>query len=43
MDKFKDVTVDKLANIFFNRNFISRNFFKDGSRETLGVMLPWQI
>lgn len=41
MDKFKDVTVDKLANIYFNGNVISRNvFFKDGSRKTLGVMLP---
>ena len=30
MDKFKDVTVDKLANIYFNGNVISRNvFFKD--------------
>ena len=41
MDKFKDVNVDKLANIYFQGNVISRNiFFKDGSRKTLGVMLP---
>ena len=41
MNKYKDVNVDKLANIYFERNVISRNIFlKDGSRKTLGVMLP---
>ena len=41
MDKFKDVNVDKLANIYFQGNVVSRNIFlKDGSRKTLGVMLP---
>ena len=41
MDKYKNVNVDKLANIYFEGNVISRNiFFKDGSRKTLGVMLP---
>ena len=41
MDKFKDVNVDKLANIYFQGNVISRNIFlKDGSKKTLGVMLP---
>jgi len=41
MDKYKNVHVDKLANIYFNGNVISRNIFlKDGSRKTLGVMLP---
>ena len=41
MDKFQDVNVDKLANIYFQGNVVSRNiFFKDGSRKTLGVMLP---
>ena len=41
MDKFQDVNVDKLANIYFQGNVISRNIFlKDGSRKTLGVMLP---
>ena len=41
MDKFQDVNVDKLANIYFEGNVISRNIFlKDGSRKTLGVMLP---
>ena len=41
MDKYKNVDVDKLANIYFKGNVISRNIFlKDGSRKTLGVMLP---
>ena len=41
MDKYENVNVDKLANIYFNGNVISRNIFlKDGSRKTLGVMLP---
>ena len=41
MDKFIDVNVDKLANIYFDGNVISRNIFlKDGSRKTLGVTLP---
>ena len=41
MDKYKDVNVDKIANIYFEGNVISRNIFlKDGSRKTLGVMLP---
>ena len=41
MDKYIDVNVDKLANIYFDGNVISRNIFlKDGSRKTLGVMLP---
>ncbi len=40
MDKFKNVNVDKLANIYFKGNVISRNIFlEDGSRKTLGVML----
>ena len=41
MDKYIDVNVDKLANIYFDGNVISRNILlKDGSRKTLGVMLP---
>ena len=40
MDDFKNVNVDKLANIYFEGKVISRNIFlKDGSRKTLGVML----
>ena len=41
MDKYKNVNVDKMANIYFEGNVISRNIFlRDGSRKTLGVMLP---
>ena len=41
MDKFTNVNVNKLANVYFKGNVISRNiFFKDSSRKTLGVMLP---
>ena len=41
MNIYKDVDVDKLANIYFEGKVISRNiFFNDGSKKTLGVMLP---
>ena len=41
MEKYRSVDVDKLANIYFKGNVISRNIFlQDGSRKTLGVMLP---
>ena len=41
MDSYKNVDVDKLANIYFEGKVISRNIFlKDGSKKTLGVMLP---
>ena len=40
MNNFKNVNVDKLANIYFEGKVISRNiFFKDGSKKTVGVML----
>ena len=40
-DKYKNVDVDKLVNIYFKGNVFSRNIFlKYGSRKTLGVMLP---
>ena len=40
MDNYKDVDVDKLANIYFEGKVISRNIYlKDGSKKTLGVML----
>tara|TARA_Y100001933_G_scaffold202753_1_gene204689 strand:- start:429 stop:746 length:318 start_codon:yes stop_codon:yes gene_type:complete len=40
MDNFKNVDVDKLANIYFEGKVISRNiYFKDGSKKTLGIML----
>tara|TARA_B100000214_G_scaffold330605_1_gene271113 strand:- start:32 stop:391 length:360 start_codon:yes stop_codon:yes gene_type:complete len=39
-EKYKNVDVDKLANIYFGGKVISRNiFFKDGSKKTLGIML----
>lgn len=41
MSEFKDVTVVKKANIYFNGSVASRTvLFKDGSKKTLGVMLP---
>ena len=41
MDKYTNVSIDKLANIYFEWNVISRNIFlEDGSRKTLVVMLP---
>ena len=40
MDNFKNVDVDKLANVYFEGNVISRNIYlKDGSKKTLGIML----
>lgn len=39
--EFKNVTVIKKANIYFDGNVTSRSIiFADGSRKTLGVMLP---
>ena len=41
MDNYKNVDVDKIANIYFEGKVISRNIFlNDGSKKTLGVMLP---
>jgi uncharacterized protein YaiE (UPF0345 family) len=41
MSEFKNVTVVKAANIYFNGNVTSRTvLFPDGSKKTLGVMLP---
>ena len=40
MKNYKNVDVDKLANIYFGGRVISHSiFFKDGSKITLGVML----
>ena len=40
MDNFKNVDVDKLANIYFDGKVISRNIYlKNGSKKTLGIML----
>ena len=41
MAEFRDVTVVKEANIYFDGNVTSRTIiFPDGSKKTLGVMLP---
>ena len=41
MDNYKNVDVETIANIYFEGKVISRNIFlKDGSKKTLGVMLP---
>ena len=41
MSNFKNVNVEKIANIYFDGKVISRNIsFNDGSIKTLGVMLP---
>jgi purine/pyrimidine-nucleoside phosphorylase len=41
MDKFEKVTVEKKANIYFDGKVTSRTvLFADGSRKTLGIMLP---
>lgn len=41
MTEFNDVTIVKKANIYFDGKVTSRTvIFADGSRKTLGVMLP---
>ncbi len=41
MDEFKGVTVVKKANVYFDGRVTSRTIvFGDGSKKTLGVMLP---
>ncbi len=41
MDEFKGVTVVRRANIYFEGNVTSRTvLFEDGSKKTLGIMLP---
>ena len=41
MSEFKNVTVKKAANIYFDGKVTSRTIiFPDGSKKTLGVMLP---
>jgi purine/pyrimidine-nucleoside phosphorylase len=40
-DKFENVTIVKKANIYFDGKVTSRNIlFADGTRKTLGFMLP---
>ncbi len=41
MDEFKGVTVVRKANVYFDGKVTSRTvLFGDGSKKTLGVMLP---
>lgn len=41
MAEFKNVTLVKKANIYFDGKVTSRTIiFQDGSRKTLGIMLP---
>ncbi len=41
MEEFNDVTVVKKANVYFDGGVTSRTIvFRDGSRKTLGIMLP---
>lgn len=41
MMQFKGVTVDKAANVYFNGKVTSRTvYFEDGSKKTLGIMMP---
>ncbi len=41
MDRFENVTVIKKANVYFNGNVTSRTvLFQDGTKKTLGVMMP---
>jgi purine/pyrimidine-nucleoside phosphorylase len=41
MSEFKNVTVVKKANIYFDGKVTSRTvIFPDGTRKTLGIMLP---
>jgi purine/pyrimidine-nucleoside phosphorylase len=43
LDRFENVTVVKKANIYFNGNVTSRTvLFADGTRKTLGIILPGQ-
>jgi uncharacterized protein YaiE (UPF0345 family) len=41
MSEFKNVTVVKKANVYFNGGVVSRTvLFPDGSKKTLGIMQP---
>jgi uncharacterized protein YaiE (UPF0345 family) len=41
MSEFKNVTVVKKANVYFDGKVTSRTvLFSDGSKKTLGIMLP---
>lgn len=41
MDRFENVTVIKKANLYFDGKVASRTIlFQDGTKKTLGIMLP---
>jgi purine/pyrimidine-nucleoside phosphorylase len=41
MSEFKNITIVKKANVYFDGKVTSRTLiFPDGSRKTLGIMLP---
>ena len=41
MKQFENVTIVKSANVYFNGNVTSRTvLFADGSKKTLGIMMP---
>ncbi|WP_110953755.1 pyrimidine/purine nucleoside phosphorylase [Anaerosinus massiliensis] len=41
MDKMKNVTIVKKANVYFDGKVTSRTvYFEDGTRKTLGIILP---
>lgn len=41
MMRFENVTVEKKANVYFDGKVTSRTvLFKDGTKKTLGIMLP---
>ncbi|MDA8098251.1 MAG: pyrimidine/purine nucleoside phosphorylase [Nitrospiraceae bacterium] len=43
MSEFKDVTIVKKANVYFNGGVTSRTvLFPDGTKKTLGIMQPGQ-
>ena len=43
MSEFKNVTVIKKANVYFDGKVVSRTvLFPDGSKKTLGIMQPGQ-
>ncbi len=41
MDEFKNISIDKKASILYDGHITSRSLiFEDGTRKTLGIMLP---
>lgn len=41
MEQFKNVTIEKHANIYFGGNVTSRTIiFNNGEKKTLGIMMP---